>query len=98
MMARPENQESLFAAISEGLASQEQSSRLQRLEIGLGFLGFWSFVLLLATVTATLRGGGVVEALLSALVVTMTWMVYRRWREAGSRIAADVARRRGTLP
>ena len=92
------SQDSLFAAISEGLASQEQSARLQRLEIGLGFLGFWTFVLLLVTVAATIRGGGVVEALVSALLVTMTWMVYRRWREVGRRVAEDVVRRRGTLP
>jgi len=95
MATRPD-QESLFAAISEGLVSQEQSSRLQRLEIGLGFLGFWTFVLLVATVAATLRGGGVVEALLSALFVAMTWLVYRRWRELGRRAAEDAVQRRGS--
>ena len=93
-----QSQGSLFAAISEGLVSQEQSARLQRLEIGLGFLGFWTLLLLGVTVAATLRGGGVVEALFSALFVTMTWMVYRRWREVGRRAAEDVVRRRGTLP
>ena len=92
------SQGSLFAAISEGLVSQEQSARLQRLEIALGFLGFWTFVLLLVTVGATVRGGGVVEALFSAMFVAMTWLVYRRWREVGSRAAEDVVRRRGTLP
>ena len=93
-----QSQGSLFAAISEGLVSKELSSRLQRLEIGLGFLGFWTFVLLLITVAATVQGGGVVEALLSALSVTMTWLVYRRWREVGKRAAEDVVQRRGTLP
>ena len=93
-----QSQNSLFAAISEGLVSQEQSARLQRLEIGLGFLGFWTLLMLGMTVAATLRGGGVVEALLSALLVTMTWLVYRRWREVGQRAAEDVVRRRGTLP
>jgi uncharacterized membrane protein (UPF0136 family) len=92
------SQGSLFAAISEGLVSQEQSARLQRLEIGLGFLGFWTLLLLAMTVAATLRGGGVVEALFSALFVAMTWVVYRRWREVGRRAAEDVVRRRGTLP
>jgi hypothetical protein len=92
------NQNSLFAAISEGLVSHERSARLQRLEIGLGFLGFWTILLLLVTVAATLRGGGVVEALMSALFVAMTWLVYRRWRDVGREAAEDVVRRRGTLP
>ena len=93
-----QSQGSLFAAISEGLVSQEQSARLQRLEIALGFLGFWTGLLLLLTVAATIRGGGVVEAVFSALFVGMTWVVYRRWREVGSRAVEDGVRKRGTLP
>lgn len=85
---------SLFAAISEGIASQEESARLQRLEIALGFLGFWLLVSLAFTVTATLRGeAAVVEALVSAMFVGLAWWVFRRWQDTGRRVAQDAARR-----
>ena len=85
---------SLFAAISEGMISQEQSARLQRLEIGLGFLGFYTLVSLGYTVAATLGGeAAVVEALTSGVCVWLTWIVFRRWQRAGRDAAADAARR-----
>ena len=88
---------SLFAAISEGIASQEQSAQLQRLEIGLGFLGFYTIVSLGFTVAATLGGQpAVLQALVSALFVWLTWLVFRRWQRAG-RAAAHDAERRGRL-
>jgi hypothetical protein len=85
---------SLFAAIAEGVASQEQSARLQKLEIALGFLGFFTLVALISTVAATLSGRpAVAEALVAAGFVALTVPVLRRWRALGARIAADAARR-----
>ena len=94
MSQRETSRSSLFATISEGIASQEQSSRLQKLEIGLGFLGFWTLVSLGYTVAATLGGApAVAEALVSGLLVWMCWIVYKRWRAAGRAVAEDAARR-----
>ena len=85
---------SLFAAISEGIASQEQSARLQRLEVGLGFLGFYTVVALAFTVAAIAAGKpAVFEALLSALFVFLTWTIFRRWQAAGRAVADEAARR-----
>jgi hypothetical protein len=56
MTQRKVNQGSLFAAISEGIASQEHAARLQKLEIGLGFLGFWTLIALSYTVFGILTG------------------------------------------
>ena len=85
---------SMFAAISEGIATQEENARLQRLEIGLGFLGFYTLVSLGFTVAATLGGqAAVVEALVASLFVGLTWLVFRRWQSAGRAVAEDAARR-----
>jgi len=89
---------SLFAAISEGIASQEQSARLQRLEIGLGFLGFYTIVSLGMTLAATLSGNpDVFQAVVSAVFVFLTWIIFRRWQAAGRYVAADAARRGRSL-
>jgi hypothetical protein len=94
MTQRKTSQGSLFAAISEGIASQEQSARLQKLEIGLGFLGFWTLAACGYTVAAIFGGKpAVAEALVSALFVWLTWLVYRRWRREGRAVADDAARR-----
>jgi len=91
---RESSRGSLFAAISDGIASQEQSAQLQRLEIALGFVGFWALVSLGFTVAAILGGGAAVfEALLAALFVGLLWWVHRRWQRVGREVAADAARR-----
>ena len=95
-MGRQESQGSLFAAISEGLASQEQSARLQKYEIGLGLLGFWTIMTLIATAVATLRGQpALLEAVVAACFVGMTWLTYRRWRDISRRVNENLARRAG---
>lgn len=94
MGQREASRGSLFAAISEGIASQDQSARLQRLEVGLGFLGFYTLIALAFTVAAILGGKpAVVEAIISALFVVLTWTVFRRWQAAGRDVAEDAARR-----
>lgn len=97
---RHTSQGSLFAAIVDGVASQEDSARIQRLEVALGLLGFFTFVALACTVAATLGGRpAVVEALISAGFVALLWMVLRRWQEVTRRVTADAARRgRGGRP
>ena len=94
MTQRKVNQGSLFAAISEGIASQEHAARLQKLEIGLGFLGFWTLIALAYTVFGILTGQpAVAEALVSALFVWLTWLVFRRWQREGRALLDEAARR-----
>ncbi len=94
MSQRHTSQGSLFAAVVDGVASQEQSARLQRLEVALGFLGFFAFVALASTVAATVGGRpAVAEALISAGFVALLWMVLRRWQEVTRVVATDAARR-----
>lgn len=94
-MAPARDQETLFAAMAEGLTSPSSAARLQRLEIGLGFLGFFTLLGLLTAAAAQLRGDpAVFEALVAGALVTMTWTVHRRWRRLGARIDAEIARRR----
>ena len=95
MSQRHTSQGSLFAAVVDGVASQDQSARLQRLEIALGFVGFFALASVAATGAATLGGKpAVVEALISAGFLFLLWLVLRRWRQICRR-AADNAERRG---
>lgn len=94
MGQREASRGSLFAAISEGIASQDQSARLQKLEVGLGFLGFYTVVSVGFTLAAILAGKpAVFEAIISALFVLLTWTVFRRWQAAGREVADEAARR-----
>ncbi len=94
MTQRHTSQGSLFAAVVDGVASQEQSARLQKLEIALGFLGFFAAVSLITTVAATLSGRpAVAEALVSAAFVALVYPIFRRWQSVRRRIAEDAARR-----
>ena len=93
MTQRSTSQGSLFAAIAEGVASQEQSARLQKLEVALGFLGFFTLMALIFTVAATFAGKpAVTEALISAGFVALTYPVFRRWQSVGRQIAEEAAR------
>jgi threonine/homoserine/homoserine lactone efflux protein len=94
MGQREASRGSLFAAISEGIASQDQSARLQKLEVGLGFLGFYTVVSVGFTLAAILAGKpAVFEAIISALFVFLTWTVFRRWQAAGREVVDEAARR-----
>ena len=94
MGQREASRGSLFAAISEGIASQDQSARLQKLEMGLGFLGFYTVVSVGFTLAAILAGKpAVFEAVISALFVLLTWTVFRRWQAVGREVADEAARR-----
>lgn len=98
-MALQRDQETLFAAMAEGLTSPAAAARLQRLEIALGVLGFFTFVGVLTAGAAQLRGQpAVFEAIVAGVLVAMTWTVHRRWRQLGASVEADVARRRGRNP
>ncbi len=80
-----DNQGSLFSAMYHH-AGGTRSKRVRRenLEIGLGFLGFFTLVSLIATVVAELSGKAAIsEALVSAVFVSLTYLVYRKWRRAG---------------
>jgi hypothetical protein len=76
---------SLFSVIYDHASGgRSRQARRENLEIGLGFLGSWTLVALIATVAAELRGRDALsEALVSALLVGLTYLVYRKWRQAG---------------
>ena len=93
-MSRSTEQSSLFAEISEGILSHEYSARLQRLEIGLGFLGFFTFFSVMATIAAEIGGkDALAEALISAVMVAATYSVFRTWQKVGRLAAKDAADR-----
>jgi len=99
MSQRESSQGSLFAAISEGVASQEDSAVLQKLEIGLGFLGFFAAAAVLSSLVAILSGESAVkEAVVTAVFVSLTYVTYRRWKEVGRRVAAKARARGRDLP
>lgn len=80
-----DNEGSLFSAMYHH-AGGSRSKRVQRenLEIGLGFLGFFTLVSLTVTIVAELSGKAALsEAVVSAVFVTLTYLVYRKWRKAG---------------
>ncbi len=67
-------------------AGGTRSRKVQRenLEIGLGFLGFFTLVSVIVTVVAEFSGkAALAEALVSGIFVTLTYLVYRKWRRAG---------------
>ena len=81
----PDKMPSLFSAIVANLGpGRTQEARRHNLEVALGFLGFFSIIAVLQLVAAELRGQGAVGfALLAAVLLGLTYLVYRRWRRAG---------------
>ena len=95
-MSRDSRQKgSLFSVMYDHASSgRTRQMRRDNLEIGLGFLGFWTLASLIATIAAELRGrDALAEALVSAILVGLTYLVYRKWRSAGE-VSSDISRRR----
>jgi hypothetical protein len=85
-MRPDEPRESLFGAIIAHVDrnSRTPAARRENLEMGLGFLAFLCLFSVASTVAAELRGElPLIQALISAVLVTMTYLVYRTFRKAG---------------
>jgi hypothetical protein len=78
----PPSQGSLFAAIVRTVISHEPAARVQKIEVALGFIGFFLFFSVIKTAASTLQGvPSAPEALVAATFVGLGYMLWRR-REA----------------
>jgi hypothetical protein len=85
-MSAEQPRKSLFAAIMEHLDNNQRTpaARRENLEMGLGFLGALCLFALVSTVAAELRGElPLLRAVVCAVLVGMTYLVYRSFRKAG---------------
>jgi hypothetical protein len=82
MRRPPPAQGSLFSAIVTTIGSHEPAARLQKIEVALGFVGFFALFAVLRTASSSLQGApSAPEALVAALFVGLGYMLWRR-REA----------------
>jgi hypothetical protein len=78
----PPSQGSLFAAIVRTVGSHDPAARLQKIDVALGFIGFFVLFSVIKTAASTLRGvPSAPEALVAAMFVGLGYMLWRR-REA----------------
>jgi len=78
----PPSQGSLFAAIVRTLGSHEPAARLQKIDVALGFIGFFVLFSVIKTAASTFQGvPSAPEALVAAVFVGTGYMLWRR-REA----------------
>jgi hypothetical protein len=76
------SQGSLFSAIVTTIGSNEPSARLQKIDVALGFVGFFVLFSVVRTAASTLQGApSAPEALVAAVFVGIGYMLWRR-REA----------------
>ena len=78
-------QGSLFSAIVNTVGSSEPTALMQKLDVALGFVGFFAFFSVVRTAASTLQGApSAAEALVAALFLGLGYHLLRR-REAQSR-------------
>jgi hypothetical protein len=85
-MSADQPRDSLFGAIIAHVDRNKRTpaARRENLEMGLGFLGFLCLFSLASTVAAELRGElALLQAVISAVLVGLTYLVYRNFRRAG---------------
>jgi hypothetical protein len=83
------SQGSLFSAIVTTVGSREPTALLQKIDVALGFLGFFALFSVVRTAASTLQGSpSAAEALVAALFVGMGYLLLRR-REALCRRIAE---------
>ena len=76
------NEGSLFSAIMRTVSSDEPDARLQKIDVALGFIGFFALFSVIRTAASTLQGApSAPEALIAALFVGLGYLLLRR-REA----------------
>ena len=68
---------------STGSRSPGPSARRQRLEMVLGLLGFFTFIALVVTVVAEVRGDpALVEVIVLVFFLSLTYYAYRAWQRS----------------
>jgi hypothetical protein len=79
MRRPPPRQGSLFSAIVTTVGSHEPAAVLQKLDVTLGFVGFFALFSVVRTAASTLQGApSAVEALVAALFVGLAHHLLRR--------------------
>jgi hypothetical protein len=69
----------LFSAIVTTIGSHEPAARLQKIEVALGFAGFFVVFSVIRTAASTLQGApSAGEALVAALFVGLAYLLLRR--------------------
>jgi hypothetical protein len=65
-------------------ASKDPIARRQRLEVAIGFVGFFTLIAFVNAVAAELRGGsGLVEVLILLFFLIILGLTIRSWRRSG---------------
>lgn len=78
----PPTKGSLFSAIVSTVSSEEPVARIQKIDVALGFIGFFALFAVIRTAASTLQGvPSAPESLVAAVFVGMGYMLWRR-REA----------------
>ena len=78
----PPDHGSLFAAIMRTVSSNDPAARLQKIDVALGFIGFFGLFSVIRTAASTLQGvPSAPESLVAAVFVGIGYMLWRR-REA----------------
>ena len=73
---------SLFSAIVRTVSSEEPAARIQKIDVALGFIGFFALFAVIRTAASSLQGvPSAPEALVAATFVGLGYMLWRR-REA----------------
>ena len=81
----PNEAPTLFSALMANLGpGRTREARRHNLEIGLGFLAFFSLMSFVSLVIVEVRGGNApAQAIITCVFLGLTWLVYRAWRRAG---------------
>jgi hypothetical protein len=79
MRRTPPSQGSLFSAIVTTVGSNDPAAVLQKIDVALGFVGFFVLFSVVRTASSTLQGApSAVEALVAALFVGLAYQLLRR--------------------
>jgi hypothetical protein len=79
MRRTPPSQGSLFSAIVTTVGSNDPAAVLQKIDVTLGFVGFFVLFSVVRTASSTLQGApSAVEALVAALFVGLAYQLLRR--------------------
>jgi hypothetical protein len=88
MRRTPPNQGSLFSDIVRTVGSRDANASLQKVDVALGFIGFFVLFSVVRTASSTLQGApSAPEALVAALFVGLGYVLLRRRQALSRRIA-----------
>jgi hypothetical protein len=86
----PPSQGSLFSAIVATVGSRDPNARLRKIDVALGFVGFFVLFSVIRTAASSLQGvPSAAEALVAALFVGLGYQLLRRREALRRRIAED---------